>query len=157
MALVFFILLYLIGGSAVKMIYGCMLSKDWMPTSAILVEAQVDKLEYYDMDRRRRISYAPKIKYQYQYQGETYHSERYSWTINYDHSERYSAAKRMVWHHVNNKPISIYIDPDFPQNSVIERGCKSWTLKVTFTAGLVLFIIGLTAIWMLFVRMRNNR
>ncbi|CZF78169.1 hypothetical protein GCE9029_00672 [Grimontia celer] len=138
------------------MFYGCIFSKGWVQTSAILVEAEIDELEYYDMDRRRRISYAPKVNYQYQYLGKYYYSDRYSWTVNYDRAERYSAAKNLVWYHVNNKPIRVYVDPDFPQNAVIERGCKSWTLKMTFIAGLVLFIIGLTAVWM-FVRMRKNK
>ncbi len=128
------------------MAYGCYVSSDWIKVKAHLVEAQVAKSEYVDMDRHTKIYFGPEVKYRYAYNGEQFLGERYSWTVVYDKSERLLAAQRLVESYQTQSPITVFINPDAPRESVIER-CESRSYLQLLVICAILLVITLSVFW----------
>ncbi|WP_434138588.1 DUF3592 domain-containing protein [Photobacterium leiognathi] len=131
----FLLLLYVAVGTPIKIGFGCYVSQNWNVIPAKIISAEVESLKYEDTNRRRKISYAPKVSYKYNYDGKVYVSNRYSWVKSYDNGKLHGAAKRLVYSKQKGKEIKIFVNPAKPSESVVERMCDSYTSNVYIFGG----------------------
>ncbi|MBV7296925.1 DUF3592 domain-containing protein [Enterovibrio sp. NIFS-20-8] len=141
----FLLLLYVTAGNPMKIGFGCYISQNWNVTSAKIIHAEVDSMTFEDTNRRRKIAYAPKVSYEYNYGGKVYVGNRYSWVKSYDNGELHNAAKRLVYTKHKGKEIKIFVNPARPSESVVERMCDSYTFKVSIFGGV--FILSIISIF----------
>ncbi len=112
-----------------------MFLRNWNVIPAKIISAEVESLKYEDTNRRRKISYGPKVSYEYNYDGKIYVSNRYSWVKSYDNGKLHDAAKRLVYSKQKGKEIKIFVNPAKPSESVVERMCDSYTSNVYIFGG----------------------
>ncbi|RZP85534.1 DUF3592 domain-containing protein [Vibrio vulnificus] len=131
----FLLLVYVAVGTPIKIGFGCYVSQNWNVIPAKIISAEVESLKYEDTNRRRKISYGPKVSYEYNYDGKIYVSNRYSWVKSYDNGKLHDAAKRLVYSKQKGKEIKIFVNPAKPSESVVERMCDSYTSNVYIFGG----------------------
>nr|WP_318441941.1 DUF3592 domain-containing protein [Photobacterium leiognathi] len=131
----FLLLVYVAVGTPIKIGFGCYVSQNWNVIPAKIISAEVESLKYEDTNRRRKISYAPKVSYKYNYDGKIYVSNRYSWVKSYDNGKLHDAAKRLVYSKQKGKEIKIFVNPAKPSESVVERMCDSYPSNVYIFGG----------------------
>ena len=131
----FLLLVYVAVGTPIKIGFGCYVSQNWNVIPAKIISAEVESLKYKDTNRRRKISYGPKVSYEYNYDGKIYVSNRYSWVKSYDNGKLHAAAKRLVYSKQKGKEIKIFVNPAKPSESVVERMCDSYTSNVYIFGG----------------------
>ncbi|EIJ0984238.1 DUF3592 domain-containing protein [Vibrio vulnificus] len=149
----FILMIYVFSNAAFKMAYGCLKSSEWVLVKAELTSAKVERSEFDDMARYSKVYYRPSIQYHYEYQGGEYFGDRYSWTGVYDNDEYFSAAKQLVKNYESGSLIDVYIDPHYPNISVVER-CNKGSYVKLFIFGFVFFVIALGFIWFTFRKRR---
>ncbi|WP_248475645.1 DUF3592 domain-containing protein [Vibrio alginolyticus] len=115
----FLLLVYVAVGTPIKIGFGCYVSQNWNVIPAKIISAEVESLKYEDTNRRRKISYGPKVSYEYNYDGKIYVSNRYSWVKSYDNGKLHDAAKRLVYSKQKGKEIKIFVNPAKPSESVV--------------------------------------
>lgn len=135
------LLVYVAVGTPVKIGFGCYISKNWNVIPAKIVHAEVDTLKYEDTNGRWKTSYSPKVSYEYNYNGTVYVGNRYSWVKSYDNDELHDAAKRLVYRKQKGKEIKIFVNPENPSKSVVERMCDSDAFKTYIFGGVFIFSI----------------
>ncbi|HDM8167398.1 TPA: DUF3592 domain-containing protein [Vibrio harveyi] len=153
----FLLLVYVAVGTPMKIGFGCYVSQDWNVIPAKIISAEVESLKYEDTNRRWKISYAPKVSYEYNYGGKVYVSNRYSWVKSYDNGELHDAAKRLVYSKQKGKKIKIFVNPENPSESVVERMCDSYTSKLYIFGGV--FTLSIASIFIatfVFSRRKSN-
>ena len=131
----FLLFVYVAVGTPIKIGFGCYVSQNWNVIPAKIISAEVESLKYEDTNRRRKISYGPKVSYEYNYDGKIYVSNRYSWVKSYDNGKLHDAAKRLVYSKQKGKEIKIFVNPAKPSESVVERMCDSYTSNVYIFGG----------------------
>ncbi|WP_458794334.1 DUF3592 domain-containing protein [Vibrio vulnificus] len=131
----FLLLVYVAVGTPIKIGFGCYVSQNWNVIPAKIISAEVESLKYEDTNRRRKISYGPKVSYEYNYDGKIYVSNRYSWVKSYYNGKLHDAAKRLVYSKQKGKEIKIFVNPAKPSESVVERMCDSYTSNVYIFGG----------------------
>ncbi|EHK9068841.1 DUF3592 domain-containing protein [Vibrio vulnificus] len=153
----FLLLVYVAVAKPMKVGFGCYISQNWDVIPAKIILAEVESVKFVGMDRHRRISYGPKVSYEYNYGGKVYVSNRYSWVSSYDNGELHDAAKRLIYSKQKGKEIKIFVNPAKPSESVIERMCDSYASKVyIFGAIFILSIVSIFIIAFVFSRRKNN-
>ncbi|MEF2495812.1 DUF3592 domain-containing protein [Vibrio mimicus] len=135
------LLVYVSVGHPMKIGFGCYISQNWNVISAKIIHAEVDSMTFEDTNRRRKIAYAPKVSYEYNYDGKVYVGNRYSWVKSYDNGELHDAAKRLVYTKDKGKEIKIFVNPAKPSESVVERRCDSHHFKVSIFGGVFILSI----------------
>lgn len=129
----------LVGGGisyflVIKPLLNIRAAESWQPVPATVVSSQVKT--HHDSDGN---TYSVDILYEYEQQGQTYRSNRYSFFGG--SSSAYHSKKRIVDHHPTGKQITIYVDPQNPASAVIERGYGEewWIMFIP----LVFLLVGL--------------
>ncbi|EGR2724569.1 DUF3592 domain-containing protein [Vibrio vulnificus] len=152
----FLLLVYVAVARPMKIGFGCYISQSWDVIPAKIIHAEVDSMTFEDMNRHRKIAYAPKVSYEYNYGGKGYVGNRYSWVKSYDNDELHDEAKRLVYTKDIGKEIKIFVNPARPSESVIERMCDSSHFKVSIYGGvLILSIISMFIASFVFSRRKN--
>lgn len=149
----FILMIYVFSSAAFRIAYGCLQSSEWVLVKATLTSATVEKSKFDDRDKYSKVYYRPSIQYHYEYQGMEYSGDRYSWTVVYDNDEYFSAANQLVRNFESGTLIDIYVDPGYPNVSVVERCNKSSYIKA-FVFGFVFLVIALGFIWFAFRKRR---
>ncbi|OEE46843.1 hypothetical protein A1OS_08415 [Enterovibrio norvegicus] len=153
------LLVYVAVGTPVKIGFGCYISKNWNVIPAKIIHAEVDSLKYQDTNGRWKTAYSPKVSYEYNYDGTVYVGNRYAWVKSYDNDELHDAAKRLVYSKQQGKEIEIFVNPENPSESVVERMCDSGAFKTYIFGGVfILSIVSMFIAAFLFSRrkQRNN-
>ncbi|EOK5701113.1 DUF3592 domain-containing protein [Vibrio vulnificus] len=117
----FLLLVYVAVARPMKIGFGCYISQSWDVIPAKIIHAEVDSMTFEDTNRRRKIAYAPKVSYEYNYGGKVYVGNRYSWVKSYDNDELHDEAKRLVYTKDIGKEIKIFVNPAKPSESVWPR------------------------------------
>ncbi|HAS6300108.1 TPA: DUF3592 domain-containing protein [Vibrio vulnificus] len=152
----FLLLVYVAVARPMKIGFGCYISQSWDVIPAKIIHAEVDSITFEDMNRHRKIAYAPKVSYEYNYGGKGYVGNRYSWVKSYDNDELHDEAKRLVYTKDIGKEIKIFVNPARPSESVVERMCDSSHFKVSIYGGvLILSIISMFIAAFVFSRQKN--
>ncbi|ENM5791947.1 DUF3592 domain-containing protein [Vibrio mimicus] len=152
----FLLLAYVAVAKPMKVGFGCYISQNWDVIPAKIIHAEVESVKFVGMDRHQRISYGPKVSYEYNYGGKVYVSNRYSWVKSYDNGELHDEAKRLVYTKDIGKEIKIFVNPAKPSESVVERMCDSYHFKVYIYGGV--FILSIISMFIAaFVFSRQKR
>jgi len=98
-------------------------ARDWSETNCKIISAEVDTRR----TRNDRITYCVDIKYEYEFDGESYRSEKYSFASDLGKKE----VQKTVSYYYNAANPVCFVNPDKPSESVLERGFHmrpSWRL-----------------------------
>nr|WP_163391586.1 DUF3592 domain-containing protein [Enterovibrio norvegicus] len=151
------LLVYVSVGTPMKIGFGCYISKNWNAIPAKIIHAEVDYLKYKDTNGRWKTAYSPKVSYQYHHGGTVYVGNRYAWVKSYDNDELHDAAKRLVYSKQQGKEIKIFVNPENPSESVVERMCDSDAFKTYIFGGVfILSIVSMFIAAFLFSRRKRR-
>lgn len=95
-------------------------SASWSPNAAVITSSKVDR--HISPQKNTSVSYSIHIDYQYNYQGKTYHGDRYDFfrSKNMYTSEKDTIEAIVLRHPVGTK-ITCLVNPENPAESVISR------------------------------------
>ncbi|HIH42313.1 TPA: DUF3592 domain-containing protein [Candidatus Woesearchaeota archaeon] len=115
-------------------------SLEWPGVEGIIIGSRIEKMESYESDGSRQVTYYPRIAYFYNISDKSFTSNRVSfgeyWSSNIKHSEEVVAKYPL------DARISVYYDPNNPENSVLEKGL-SWGIYFVLLFGLVFLAVGI--------------
>lgn len=96
-------------------------SEYWFPAEGRVLNSQVEVRADTSSDSPRTAidTYWPRIEYEYQFQGETYRSDRIILVeVNYPRKQ----AEALVARNPVGARVQVYVDPDHPRRAVLEKG-----------------------------------
>ena len=104
-------------------------SASWSPNAAVITSSKVDR--HISPQKNTSVSYSIHIDYQYNYQGKTYHGDRYDFfrSKNMYTSEKDTIEAIVLRHPVGTK-ITCLVNPENPAESVISRKISYYSLLV---------------------------
>ncbi len=115
----------------------------WQLTPATIISARVDRIMSTRDGTKNGIKewhYAPKVEYQYEFNGKRYQNDRVGWTNNYNAYGR-SKAEYYIRSYENEQPIYVYVNPDSPARSVIEPQVDSGNKTALTIAAIVCWLV----------------
>jgi hypothetical protein len=120
-AIPFFGLFFVVGSIffyllTIRPISGVVTSGNWVETPCTITHSELDV--HSDSDGT---SYAIDIQYDYVFAGRNYHSDRYHFMGRFSSSGR-SSKQKVVDHYAVGQPAVCYVDPDHPDQAVLNRG-----------------------------------
>ena len=108
-------------------------AKSWRKTPCVIVSSSASE------DEQDSGLYRLVVTYQYDFAGRNYHSSRYSFSPS-SASAGYRGKKRIAERLVSGTKTFCYVDPDNPDEAVIERGV-TWDM-VAWGAFAIIFLAG---------------
>ena len=110
-------------------------SGSWPATPCVIESSRVAATD----DRRGGITYGVAVKYDYEFAGRPYSSDRYGLVRSYDGDE---AGKKLIVHRLKPGSASVcYVDPSDPTMAVLDRSMGGTIAVGCITGGLL--VIGL--------------
>ena len=103
----------------VKPLYGVYRAQEWDPVTCTILRSKVETHRDSDGD-----TYSIQISYRYTYKGQQYNSERYRFSPG-GSSSGYAGKKEVVDAHPPGSQHTCYVNPEQPDEAVIERDL-SW-------------------------------
>jgi hypothetical protein len=112
--------------------------KTWVRSLARIVDSRV-----VERSRHSSITHHPEIRYRYTYNGRDYTSDRVA-TDDVDYGWR-GAAQKVADRYPVGSEVSAFVDPEKPENALLEPGHSWFTIMALFLGGLIWAGVWLTA------------
>ncbi len=126
-------------------------SENWFPVEAVVITSRLDVTT--DQPEPGRVgepaidTYWPRIEFEYQFQGQTYHSDRIIFAqVNFPRQQ----AEELVARHPVGSRVAAYVNPGRPRQAVLEKGTQGEAKQhaVAFIVGGISAFAGL-GLWFL--------
>lgn len=113
-------------------------SQSWQGTQAQVIASDIKKSTSNDSDYGQSTSYEAIIHYRYSVLGKDYTGERVSFGVK-NSSEK--LARETVARYPINTSVTVFYNPDKPEQAVLERASSSGWLQIVI--GIALFVAGI--------------
>lgn len=113
-------------------------SMSWASATGHIIASNVRSEISTDSDGNQSTSYYPEVRYSYEYMGITYEGDRIAFGGKVGGSRK--KASEMIQAYPLGKNLTVYCDPNNPEDAVLERRLGS---KVPLIVGIVLILIAL--------------
>ncbi len=129
-------------------------SRDWAATSGNIIRSEVNKIV--DDEDSSKVSFLPKLEYEYYVDDATYRSKRISFGSAHDFASR-QKAEEFIRQFPMGSQITVYYDPNKPKDAILIREMRSMTaglfVGILLIVGSILVLcislIGLLTPWLL--------
>jgi cytochrome b561 len=154
LAMIFFA--YLMSQNIIKSISGNIKSINWIQMDATLLNASIKITQgsTSSSNRTRHNYYAPQISYKYNFNGVACIGSKVAWVEGGDDGPLKELAYNFKYHFKHKIPIKVYVNPDKPCESVVDRAIH-WS-KLT-SMGIILIIVILFASGIVYLLVKTSK
>jgi hypothetical protein len=111
-------------------------SENWSKTTGTVTKSSVRETRSNDSDGFSESSYYPEVKYSYQVIGQVYEGNRIAFGAESGH-KRKDGALSVLEKYAEGKSVTVYYDPNRPEDSVLERKLS----KTILVIGIVILVV----------------
>jgi hypothetical protein len=134
---------------AIRNIFLAHSSKQWLKVPGQVIQSVTEENRQADSDGGSTVSYRPKIKYSYEYEGRTYSGKRIGYSVIFGSRKE---SDRLVRNFHTGKKIQVYMHPQKPKQSVILTGIDISAAFISLVAPPIFIFIGLLIVRELHIR-----
>jgi len=114
-------------------------SRDWKPIKGRILSSSIAVIQSSN-EGGQTVTYQPKIKYAYEYEGKEYTSKKVGYLLAQGGQK---SAQKLTGKFSEGKNVDVFIDPSKPSRSVLIRGIPAFGAVVAIGIPFFLYFIGM--------------